>query len=205
VIGVDPEPGPVRSDPQRLVCQDPGHPEAAATQASCDLLELTALDDKVGSEAEVHRDRGVVGSVGGNIRSHDREHGVAARDFRHLDAHHEPHRLEEAEQRWRFARFDVDPRVCAVIDQAEMVLHVTVRAENQRLPGAAGHQVVELLRADAVQPGEPVLAGDPEHVPVRAVHHSGRVGQSPLLGEGITIVRSHAHVGCVSRDGIRNR
>src|SRR6266851_2338021 len=205
VIGVDPEPRPVRGDPQRLVRPGPGQPEAATTQARCDLLDLTALDDQVRTEAEVHDGGRVVGRVVVNIWPHDREHGVAARDVFRLDAHHEPHRLEEAEQRGRLARFGVNPRVRAVIDQAEMVLHMTVRAENQRLPGAAGRQVVELLGADAVQPGEPVLASDPDHVPVRAVDLAGRIRQCPLLCEGITVMRGHAHVGFVGGDGVRNR
>src|SRR5258706_659102 len=205
VIGVDPEPRPVRGDPQRLVRSGPGQPEAATTQAGCDLLDLAALDDQVRTEAEVHDGGRVVGCVGVNIRPHDREHDVAARDVFCLDAHHEPHRLEEAEQRGRLAGFGVNPRVRAVIDQAEMVLHMTVRAENQRLPGAAGRQVVELLGADAVQPGEPVLASDPDHVPVRAVDEAGRIRQCPLLCEAITVVRGHAHVGFVGSDGVRDR
>src|SRR5260370_2790194 len=54
VIGVHPEPRPVRGDPQRLVRPGPAQPEAATTQARCDLLDLTTLDDQVRTEADAH-------------------------------------------------------------------------------------------------------------------------------------------------------
>src|SRR6185437_16253827 len=63
-------------------------------------------------------------------------------------------------------------------------------------------KLVDLLGAETVKPGQPVGPGDLEHVPVRTVHQSGRVGQRALLAERVAIVGRNADVGEFRGDGI---
>ena len=51
------------------------------------------------------------------------------------------------------------PDGLAVVDQVERVLDVAVRRQQQRLGRHAGLEVLDVLRGQRVQPGEPVGAG----------------------------------------------
>ena len=69
------------------------------------------------------------------------------------------------------------------------MLDVALRAEDQRLGGLARLEVLQVLGGQAVQPGQPVRAGDPDHAAVRAVHHPRAGGQRALLRVGVPVVR----------------
>ena len=73
------------------------------------------------------------------------------------------------------------PQRRAVVSKREVVLDVALRAEHQRLCGLAGGQVLDVLRGQAVQPGQPVLPGDAQDAPVRAVDLACVAGQRSLL------------------------
>ena len=102
-----------------------------------------------------------------------------------------------------FTGFDVDPGDAAVVGQRQVMLDVPVRAEDEGLRGQPRRQMLGVLRGQAVQPGQPVLAGDPQHAVMRPVHHARRPGQRPLLRERVTVVRGDPRVGPLRRDGSR--
>ena len=54
-----------------------------------------------------------------------------------------------------------------VVGEGQVVLDMALRAQDQRLGALAGLEVLELLGGQAVQPGQPVRAGDPDHLAVR--------------------------------------
>ena len=96
--------------------------------------------------------------------------------------------VEEGQQRRARAGLDVGPRRAAEVGQHEVVLDVPVRREHQRLAAGAVGQPVEVLAGQAVQPGQPVGAGDDDDVAVAAVDQSGALGQQPLLAERVAVV-----------------
>ena len=86
----------------------------------------------------------------------------------------------------------MQPHCGSVVDQSQVVLHVAVRAEDECLGGGTGREVLQVLGGEAVQPGQPVLAGDAQHSPVGAVDQAGREGKRALLRIGVAIVRGDA-------------
>ena len=81
------------------------------------------------------------------------------------------------------------------------MLDVAVRGEEQRLGRLARGEVLEVLRGERVQPGQPVGAGDPHHVAVREVDRCLAGDEEPLLAVGVAVVGRHAGVGRVGGDG----
>ncbi len=76
-----------------------------------------------------------------------------------------------------------------------MVLDMTVRGEHQRLAAPHGRQRGEMLGGDAVQPGQPVHAGDAQHSAVRTVDDHRAVLADALLAQRIPVVVSDPEVG----------
>src|SRR6266516_7405796 len=83
------------------------------------------------------------------------------------------------------------------------MLDVPVRAENECLGGVAGRQLLQALRAEAVQPGQPVRSGDLDDAAVRAVDQAGRADQRPLLAVRIAVMRCDPDVAAVGGNGAR--
>ncbi len=92
------------------------------------------------------------------------------------------------------------PERGAVVGQREMVLDVPLRAEHQGLRGGARFEVLKVLGGQAVQPGQPVRAGDPHDLAVGAVHQAGRAGQRPLLRMRVPVVGGDPRVDSLRRD-----
>ena len=82
-----------------------------------------------------------------------------------------------------------------------MVFDVPVRAQNQRLNDGARRQRLEALRGEAVQPGQPVRAGDADDAAMGPVHQAGRLRERALLAGRITVMGRDACVGSPGRDG----
>ena len=60
------------------------------------------------------------------------------------------------------------------IGELPVLLDVSVGREHERLGGLAVGQVADVLRADGMQPGQPVRPGNHQHRPVAAIDHPGR-------------------------------
>ena len=118
-----------------------------------------------------------------------------------LDAHHEAHPVQEVDQRLAGARLGVRDERLAVVDAGEGVLDVAVRAEDQRLGPDAGREALEELGGQAVQPGEPVGTGDPDHVAVREVDEALTGLEDALLAVERAVVRGDRGVDPVAADG----
>ncbi len=196
MIGVQPEPGPPAGDPQRLIRPHAREHGPALLQPRRDIRKLLPAHDQVqpellrrGLRQVTSRDRLRC------LRAHEREHGVLAGDVGGLDAQHEPHRFQELQQRPGRARLDVRPQVRPVVGQDQVVLDVPVRAQDQRLGGVTGREVLKVLGGEAVQPGQPVRAADPDHPPVRPVDQAQAAVQRALLGERVAVVRGDPGVG----------
>src|SRR6185437_9588293 len=110
---------------------------------------------------------------------HHGQHGEVSAHVSAVDSEHEPHRVEELDQRTRLAGLDVNPGLTAIVDETQLMLDVPVRAEYERLSRAARLKVVDLLRAEAVQPAKPVGSGNRDQIPVGAVDESGRLRERP--------------------------
>ncbi len=126
-------------------------------------------------------------------------HGVRRGDVLDLDLRPEPHPVQELHQRPSGAGLDVGPDRLPVVDQVERVLDVAVRRQQQRLGRHAGLEVLDVLRGQRVQPGQPVGAADPDHRAVRQVDRRLAGDQGALLAERVAVVRGHAGVGRVGR------
>ena len=94
-------------------------------------------------------------------------------------------------QRGTRAGLDVGPRRAAELGEDQVVLDVPLRGEDERLGAGGVGQPVEVLAGEAVQPGEPVGAGDGEHVAVAAVHQPRALGEQPLLPQRVAVVGGH--------------
>ena len=131
------------------------------------------------------------------------QHRILARDVLGLYPEHEAHRLEKRDQASCHARLDMCPHRRAVVDEREMVLDVAVRAEHKRLGSSMRGKMLEALCGQAVQPGEPVGAGDPDHAAVAPVDKSGAAGERALLGEWIAVMPGDLRIWLVSGDRTR--
>jgi len=88
----------------------------------------------------------------------------------------------------------VHPHRGAVIGQGQVVFHVPGRAEDESLRARTGRQPFQALRGEAVQPAQPVRAGDPQHAAVGPVDHRRRLVGRALLAHRIAVVRGDALV-----------
>ena len=122
------------------------------------------------------------------------QHRVVADHVLRLDPEHEPHRGQELKQRRARARLDVGPGRRAVIGQGEVVLDVTLGAEDQRLGARARlscskswvvRLCSQLSRSGPVMRSTPRL--DRSTTPQRA-------GERALLGVRVAVVRRDARV-----------
>src|SRR3712207_1658033 len=118
---------------------------------------------------------------------------------RRLDAEHEPHPLQVRLQCRAGARLDVHPGGAGELGEDEVALDVPVRGELEGLRAGAVAELLEVLGEQAVQPGQPVGAGDDEHVAVAAVDQAGALGELALLAQGAAVVRRDGPV--LHRDG----
>ena len=105
-----------------------------------------------------------------------------------LDPRHEDHPLEELQQRPAGTGLGVDGERLAVVDAGEGVLDVALRAQHQRVGPAPRRQVGEVLGGQRVEPGQPVGAGDPQHVAVGEVDEAvARLERALLAVEGAVV------------------
>jgi hypothetical protein len=168
---------------------------AARLQIRRDVSEPVPRHDHIDAERIGQRDRRFLRQLSWRVRAHHGEQGELPGHVHRVDPQHKAHRLQETQQRPGRARLHVDPHRGAVVGQGQVVLDVPAGAEHQRLGGGARGQVLGVLRGQAVQPGKPVLAGDPQDAVVRPVHHARRAGQCPLLRERVAVVRGDPRVG----------
>ncbi len=90
-----------------------------------------------------------------------------------------------------------------VVDERQVVLDVSLRRQHQRLRPLTGRQRRHVLGDQAVQPAEPVRAGDAQDRSVRQVHRGETPRERPLLGVGVAVVRRDTAVRRVGGDGSR--
>jgi hypothetical protein len=100
-------------------------------------------------------------------------------------------------------RLDVNPGRGAVIGQRQMVLEVALRAEDERLLGAAGAEPLQVLAGQAVQPGQPIGPGDLDYASVRPVDQGRPLGHDALLAHRVAVVRGDPLVRPLRLDGAR--
>ena len=89
---------------------------------------------------------------------------------------------------------------CPVVGQRELVLDMALRAQHERLRGRAWLQMLQVLGRQAVQPAQPVGAGDPQHSAVGLIDYAPAGRQGALLGVGIAVVCGDARVRPGGRD-----
>ena len=68
------------------------------------------------------------------------------------------------------------------------------RAEDEGLSSLADREPLQVLRGQAVQPAQPVLAGDPQHASVGPVDECRGLFGRPLLAHRVAVVRGDALV-----------
>ena len=129
------------------------------------------------------------------------DHGPVGRDVGHLDAQHEPHRVEPGHQRPGAAGLGGDPERLAVVDEVQVVLDVALGAQDEALAGLPGRQAGEHLGGDRVQPAEAVGPGHGHDAAVREVDHRQALGEQALLAHRVAVVGGHAGVGPLALDG----
>ena len=134
----------------------------------------------------------------GGVQPHD---GVGRGDVGDLDPRHEPHAVQERDERRAGAGLGVRPEGGAVVDTLERVLDAALRGEHESLGGRPRLEPLEVLGREGVQPGEPVGAGDREHVPVREVDEAVTLLETTLLDGELAVVGRDAVVGSVGLDG----
>jgi len=162
VIGVQAQPGPPRRDPQRLIRPHSRGHRAVCPQPRGHVGQLAPGDDKISLIRSPERHCRFIRRILRGGGPHDREHGVVGTDISGLDPEHEPHRLKELQQRPGGAGLHVRPHRGPVVGQRQLMLDVPVRGQDECLGGVAGCQLVQALRGDAVQPGQPVRPGNPD-------------------------------------------
>ncbi|GAA3127053.1 hypothetical protein GCM10020001_055390 [Nonomuraea salmonea] len=173
MVGLEPEPRPVRLDAQRLVRPQP-------RQRPPEMLgQLGPRHQEVLGRRGEHRE--VVGP-------------------RHLDPQHEPHAVEVVDQALPGAGLDVGEHGLAVVDQRQVVLHAALQVEVERLRPLTWTQRVELLRGQIVEPFQPVGAGDADDLAVAAVDDRLSLRQRALLGEQVAVVGGYVGVRRVGGD-----
>ena len=179
MIGLVAKPGHRSGDAQRL--QRPGAgrlitEHADELRARHDHL---APDEHIGSVIDVLR--GIATAIAARIGRTDARHvggdeprdafgiglahglpydGPVGAHVGHFDAQHEAHGVEVGDERGGVAGLDGDPRRGAVVGQVHLVLDVAVGAEDECGGRGARGQRLEVLGGEAVQPGEPIGAGD---------------------------------------------
>src|ERR1700691_2175561 len=84
------------------------------------------------------------------------------------------------------------------------MLQVALRAQDQRLRGSAWRQSFQVLAGQAVQPREPVRAGDLDDAAVGAVDEDLAFDHRALLARGVAVVRGDPFVRPGGLDGSVN-
>ena len=181
-----PEPRLAASDPERLE-----RPEAARRPGRLGVRRQR------GAGHEFVRRIGA-GVVAGRGRTPG--DGQLGRHVGDLDAHHEPHPVQPGDQLGGLTGLGVGGERLAVVVAVEGVLDVTVRAEHQRARPGAGGERREVLGGQRVQPGQPVRAGDPQHVAVREVDEAVTGLEGALLGVERAVVRGDTGVDAIAGD-----
>ena len=82
-----------------------------------------------------------------------------------------------------------------------MVLQVTLGAEDERLLCDSRGEPLQVLAGQAVQPGEPVRAGDLDDAPVGPVHEGKLLAHDALLPHRVAVMRGDAFVRGLRLDG----
>ena len=147
----------------------PGHPahETAAVQCG----RVVALGDReAGGREHLRRlqaDHAQYRPLGGHV---DR-----------LDPLQEAHLLQVVQHGRSGTGLGVDPHRPVEFDELPVLLDVSVRGQHQGLAGVAVGQLGQVLRADRVQPAQPLGPGDLQHVTVGAVDHADAGGQQALF------------------------
>ena len=120
-----------------------------------------------------------------------------------LDLHpqHEAHRVEVVDEGLGGVRLDVDPGGRAVVRERQVVLKVALRGQDERLRGAAGGEPLQVLAGQAVQPAQPVRAGDLDDAPVGPVDEDLAFRHRALLAHRVAVVRGDALVRPFRLDG----
>ena len=96
-------------------------------------------------------------------------------------------------------RLHDEPRGGAVVDDVELMLHVAVRAQDERQRGLAGREPGQPLGREVVQPGQAVRTRDRHDAPVRQVDGGPTLRQMTLLAQGIAEVPGDPGIGAVVR------
>ncbi len=134
-----------------------------------------------------------------------RHRGPLVADVRHVDAHHEAHRVQPADQAGCLPRLDMRPERRTVVVARHRVLDVALRRQDQGRGLLVRRQRGQVLGRQRVQPAEPVSAGDTHHAAVRQVDHARAGQQRPLLAERVAVVSRDVRVDTVSRYGAWQR
>ena len=152
--------------------------------------------------------RGRDAELPGQVGARRRQDGPLLGHVTGVDAQQEAHRVEERQQRGRRAGLDVDPGGLTVVEQAQVVLRVPVRAQDERLRGRPRGEGLQMLGREAVQPAQPVGPADSQHTAVRPVDDRDAFGEPALLAQGVAVVRGHPvvrRVGCDRPAAIEQR
>ncbi len=86
------------------------------------------------------------------------------------------------------ARVEQQPGRHPVVENPCGVLDAAARIEQQGLGRLAGCEIGEALRRQGVEPAEPVVTGDREHIAVRQVDEGVPRGERPLLPHRVAVV-----------------